>query len=95
MSFTLSGNDWSARVGLASGSYAFPYAYRAEPYSGTLTFTIDENQVSVSLNCVEGTTQNVVISDPDIINGNKSFSLYMIADQIYRTITAELTNLSY
>ena len=95
VSFTLAGNDWSCRVGLATGSYAFPYAYRAEPYSGTLTFTIDENQVIVSLNCVEGTTQNVVISDPDIINGNKSFSLYMIADQIYRTITAELTNLSY
>ena len=94
VSFTLAGNDWSARVGLASGSYAFPYAYRAEPYSGTLSFTVSGNQVNASLYCAEGTTQNVTISDSDIVNGNKSVSLYMIADTAYRTISAELTALA-
>lgn len=94
VSFTLSGNDWSARVGLETGSYAFPYAYRAEPYSGTLSFTVSGNQVNASLYCAEGTTQNVTISDSDIVNGNKSVSLYMIADAEYRTISAELTALA-
>ena len=91
--FTVSGNDWSARVGLESGSYAFPYAYRAEPYCGTLMFIINGSQVSASLTCPEGTTQNLVINDPDIISGNQSFSLFMIADQAYKTITLELTAL--
>ena len=91
--FTVSGNDWSARVGLESGSYAFPYAYRAEPYSGTLMFIINGSQVNASLTCPEGTTQNLVINDPDIISGNQSFSLFMIADQAYKTITLELTAL--
>jgi len=94
VSFTLAGNDWSCRVGLATGSYAFPYAYRAEPYSGTLSFTVSGNQVNASLYCAEGTTQNVTISDSDIVNGNKSVSLYMIADAAYRTISAELTALA-
>ena len=94
VSFTLSGNDWSARVGLQTGSYAFPYAYKAEPYSGTLSFITNGNQVNATLSCAEGTTQNLTITDSDILNGNKSVSLFMIADAAYRTITAELTALT-
>ena len=94
ISFTVSGNDWSARAGLQTGSYAFPYAYRAEPYSGTLTFTTVGAQVNVAFNCAEGTNQNLVISDSDIVNGNKSFSMFMIADSAYRSISIELTALT-
>ena len=92
--FIISGNDWSARVGLESGNYAFPYAYRAEPYSGELTFVTEGNQVKAVLSCAEGTTQNIVITDSDILNGNKSVSLFMIADSAYRSITAELYTLT-
>ena len=94
ITFSVSGNDWDARVGLETGSYAFPYAYRATPYTGTLRFTVEENQVNVLLSCEEGTNQNLVITDADIINGDKSFSLFMYADNIYRSITIELKTLS-
>ena len=92
--FKLTGNDWDARVGLESGSYAFPYAYKATPYSGTLTFIINDGSVDTSLSCPEGTTQNLVITDSNIISGNKALSLFMIADNAYRTITAQLIDLS-
>lgn len=92
--FTVSGNDWSARAGLETGSYAFPYHYEdGKTYSGTLMFITNGSQVDVSFNCPEGTNQNAIITDQDIINGNKPFSLFMIADTIYRTITIELTAL--
>ena len=92
VSFKLSGNVWDARVGLESGSYAFPYN-ASGAHSGTLTFVTHGNEVSVSLTCADGVNQNLTITDTDIINGNKSFSLYMVADDPYRTITAELITL--
>ena len=55
-----------------------------------MTFVTHDNEVSVSLTCADGVNQNLTITDPEIINGDKSFSLFMIADDSYRAITAEL-----
>lgn len=92
ITFAVSGNVWDARVGLESGSYAFPYS-ASGAHTGTLSFTVGQNQVDVALECAEGTNQNAVITDADIISGEKSFSMFMIADDPYRTITIELTGL--
>ena len=92
--FNVSGNTWDANVGLISGLYVFPYAYVATSYSGELTFVKNGNQIDVSLSCAEGTTQNITITDEDIINGEKAASLFMSADDAYRTITIELVTLS-
>ena len=90
--FTLSGNVWDARVGLETGSYAFPYS-ASGIHTGTLTFTRSGLEVNASLECSDGVNQNLVITDSDILNGNKSVSLFMIADDAYRAITAEITDL--
>lgn len=93
VSFTLTGNVWDARVGLQTGSYAFPYS-ASGVHSGTLSFAISATQVVASLECSDGVNQNLTITDSDIINGNKALSLFMIADDPYRAITAELTGLA-
>lgn len=90
--FNVSGNVWDVRVGLESDSYPFPYD-ASKAHSGTLTFITHDDVVDVTLSCLEGTTQNLTITDSDIINGNKSFELYMIADDLYRSATIELTAL--
>ena len=92
VSFNLVGNVWDARVGLESGNYAFPYL-ASGVHSGTLTFTYDGEKVNVALNCPDGINQNLVVTDSDIISGEKSFSLFMTADDPYRTITIELLSL--
>lgn len=93
VTFNLSGNVWDARVGLETGSYAFPYL-ASGAHSGTLTFTYNGVELIVTLECADGVNQNLVITDADIINGSKAFSLFMTADDAYRTITIELTSLS-
>ena len=90
--FNVSGNIWDVRVGIESGSYAFPYS-AAKAHSGELTFITHDNVVDVTFSCPEGTTQNSTITDTDIINGEKSFNLYMIADDVYRSTIIELTAL--
>ena len=93
ISFNLIGNVWDARVGLESGNYAFPYL-ASGIHSGTLTFTYDGEKVNVELICPDGINQNLVVTDSDIISGEKSFSLFMTADDPYRTITIELLSLA-
>ena len=93
VSFTLTGNVWDARVGLETGSYAFPYS-ASGVHSGTLSFSIGASQVVASLECSDGVNQSLTITDSDIINGNKALSLFMIADDAYRAITIELTALA-
>lgn len=92
VTFALSGNVWDARVGLETGSYAFPYS-ASGVHSGTLTFVRSGAVVNASLECSDGVNQNLAISDSDIVNGNKSVSLFMTADDQYRAIIAELTGL--
>ena len=91
--FTLSGNVWDARVGLESGNYAFPYS-ASGAHTGTLIFTRNGEQINVLLECADGVNQSLTITDEDVAEGNKSFSLFMIADDAYRTITAELIALN-
>ena len=93
VSFSLAGNVWDARVGLESASYAFPYS-ASGVHTGTLTFTYDGEKVTVYLECSDGTNQNLVVTDADIINGDKAFSLFMTADDPYRTISIELLTLN-
>lgn len=93
VSFTLTGNVWDARVGLETGSYAFPYS-ASGVHSGTLSFSIGASQIVASLECSDGVNQNLTITDSDIINGNKALSLFMVADDAYRAITIELTALA-
>ena len=93
VSFTLTGNVWDARVGLESGSYAFPYS-ASGVHTGTLTFTVGQTSVAAALECSDGVNQNLTITDADILSGSKSVSLYMIADDAYRAITIELTGLT-
>lgn len=93
VTFTLTGNVWDARVGLETGSYAFPYS-ASGVHTGTLSFSIGVSQVVATLECADGTNQNITITDSDIINGNTSLSLFMIADDPYRAITAELVALA-
>ena len=92
VSFTLTGNVWDARVGLESGSYAFPYS-ASGVHTGTLTFTVGQTSIAAALECSDGVNQNLSITDADILSGSKSVSLYMIADDAYRAITIELTGL--
>ena len=94
VTFTISGSaDWDTRVGIISDSYAFPYVYKAGVYSGTLTFVTNGNELNVTFACAEGTTQNITISDDDIINGLDSTSIFMITDNAYRGVLVELTGL--
>ena len=90
VSFNLSGNVWDARVGLQTGSYAFPYN-ASKIHSGTLTFITHGNEVNVSLICPDGSNQYLTITDLDVINGIKSFPLYIVSDDAYRRIIVELT----
>lgn len=95
ITFNLTGNAWESRVGLQSGSYAFPDNYNnGQPHTGVLTFAVNENQVTVSLTCATGINQTLTITDPEIINGTKSVSLYMFSSIAYRTIVAELITLN-
>lgn len=95
VTFNISGSaDWDTRVGIISGSYAFPYLYQADHvYNGTLTFVTNANSVGVTFVCEEGTTQNITIYDEDIINGLESASIFMITDNLYRGVLVELTGL--
>ena len=94
VTFVVSGSaDWDTRVGIISDSYAFPYVYKSGVYSGTLTFVTNGNDLNVTFACAEGTTQNITISDADIINGLESASIFMITDNAYRGVLVELTGL--
>ena len=93
VTFIVSGrSDWDTRIGLASGDYAFPYAYIASPYSGELSFVTNGNQVNVRFVC-GSTVKTATITNSDIINGEESVSLYMVADNAYRGAKVELTGL--
>ena len=93
--FNLSGNAWESRVGLNSGSYAFPDNYNSgKPHTGVLTLTRNNNQLAVTLECETGVNQSLTITDQEVINGTKSVSLYMFSNIAYRTIIAELVSLN-
>ena len=92
--FNVSDNSWEGNVGLESGSYVFPSVYKQGGHHGTITFARNGNQINVTLACPEGSTQTKTITDEDIINGNKSLSLYMYSTIAYRTIIIELATLN-
>ena len=92
--FNLSGNAWESRVGLETGSYAFPDNYNSgNPHSGVLGFMRHNGVLAVTLECPTGINQSLTIDDPEIMNGTKSVSIYMYSTTAYRTITAELIEL--
>ena len=93
VTFNVAGRaDWDTQVGLTSGDYAFPYAYVAYAYSGELSFITSGDTVTARLSC-GSTLKTLTITDADIVNGEKSASLFMRADHAYRGIKVELTGL--
>lgn len=95
--FSVSCGSWAIEAGLASGSYILPFcADFSDNYStGILRFVRSGDSVIATLTCNETSqSQQITITDQDIIDGNKSFGLYANSKYQYQTVTIELTALN-
>ncbi len=95
--FSVSCGSWAIEAGITSGSYTLPFCGDfSDNYStGILRFVRSGDSVIATLTCNETSqSQQITITDQDIICGNKSFGLYVYSKYLWQTVTIELTALN-
>jgi hypothetical protein len=95
--FSVSCDSWAIEAGLVSGSYVLPFCadFSEDHSTGTLKFVKNAGNVIATLTCNETSqSQQVTITDQDIIDGNKSFGLYANSKYQWQTVTIEITALT-
>ena len=94
--FSISCDSWAIEAGLASGSYILPYCgdFSSDHSTGSLMLAMNGDNLVATLTCLESSqSQQITITDQDIINGEAPLGLYANSKYLYQTVTIELAGL--